>query len=490
MYSLVLIAALSFVLSLVLTPIVRDHFLRRHIVDRPDGVRKLHAGSIPRVGGIAILFAYGTSILVTLTLPEPYGYTMRQDFPNIGKLLIATALVFATGLLDDLIGLKPWQKMGEQITAAGMAYLGGVQVNLFRGVAGEEWLNAGVTIIWLIGCTNAFNLIDGLDGLAAGVGMFATLTMLIAALTNQNLDLAIVTLPLAAALLAFLRYNFNPASVFLGDCGSLTIGFLLGAFGAIWSHKSVTLLGLTAPLIAMAIPLLDTGLAIIRRFLRHQPIFGADREHIHHRLLDKGMKPRSVALLIYGACGVAAALSLLQSILHKEFGGLIIVLFAVAVWIGIQNLGYVEFAMARQMFVKGNFRRIIDSHTKLRHLEDSILKTRNAEECWRVLQSSCMDLGFSGIRMVLGGRLFEAELAPHRSPDTYWQLRIPIRAHQYINLRCEFQEDWAANPGTVAAVADVLRRGLLISMRSWPDSANDADLPFPHEDSAISASQT
>jgi UDP-GlcNAc:undecaprenyl-phosphate GlcNAc-1-phosphate transferase len=378
-------------------------------------------------------------------------------------------LIFLTGLLDDLIGLKPWQKILEQLTAAVMAYLGGVQVHLFQGVPGEVWLNALLTIVWLVGCTNAFNLIDGLDGLAAGVGLFATLTMLVAGLTHLNLDLAMVTLPLAAALLAFLRYNFNPASVFLGDCGSLTVGFLLGCFGAIWSHKSATLLGLTAPLIAMAIPLLDAALSIVRRFLRHQPIFGADRGHIHHRLLDRGLRPRSVALLIYAACGVTATFSLLQTSLHQQFGGLIIVLFCIAVWIGIQNLGYVEFATARQMFTKGNFRRIIDSHTRLRVFEETLARSESLDDCWNAICTTCRSMGFSGVRMMLAGRLFEEDFSDDDATSNHWQLRVPIAPHQYINLRREFHEDWISNPILVAAVADILSRLLKEKLQNWAE---------------------
>src|SRR2546421_10492649 len=152
-----------------------------------------------------------------------------------------------------------------------------------RGSEWDMWVSIPVTVIWLVGCTNAFNLIDGLDGLAAGVGLFATLTMVLSALANQNLDMAMVTIPLAGALLAFLRYNFNPASVFLGDSGSLTIGFLLGCFGALWSEKSVTLVALTVPILAVSIPLADVALSIARRFVRNRPIFQGDRGHIHHK---------------------------------------------------------------------------------------------------------------------------------------------------------------------------------------------------------------
>src|ERR1035441_2910506 len=175
--------------------------------------------------------------------------------------------------------------------------------------------------------TNAFNLIDGLDGLAVGVGIFATATAFLSALLSGNIALALLTAPLLGALLGFLPYNFNPASIFMGDCGSLTVGFLLGCFGVIWSAKAATVLGMTAPLIALAIPLLDTALAISRRFLRHQPIFGADRRHIHHRLLARGFTPRRVAYMIYASAGVTAALALLLSSSHA--GGVALVLFCV-----------------------------------------------------------------------------------------------------------------------------------------------------------------
>ena len=152
-----------------------------------------------------------------------------------------------------------------------------------------------------------------MDGLAAGVGLVATVTMVIAALTQGNLPLALATIPLAGCLLGFLRYNFNGASVFLGDSGSLLIGFLLGCYGALWSEKSVTLVALTVPLLAVSIPLLEVALSIVRRYLRNRPIFEADRGHIHHKLLERGLSPKGAVLTIYAFCGVVAMLSLVAS---------------------------------------------------------------------------------------------------------------------------------------------------------------------------------
>src|SRR5262249_34576138 len=147
-----------------------------------------------------------------------------------------------------------------------------------------------------------------------------------------NVPLALATAPLVGALFAFLHYNFNPASIFLGDCGSLTIGFLLGCFGAIWSQKATTLMGMTAPLMALAVPLLDTVLAVGRRVLRHQPLFGGDRNHIHHRLLDRGFSPRDVAFALFGVGALSAAFALFQTMTHSRYGGIVVVGFGLAAW--------------------------------------------------------------------------------------------------------------------------------------------------------------
>ncbi|MBX5496455.1 MAG: undecaprenyl/decaprenyl-phosphate alpha-N-acetylglucosaminyl 1-phosphate transferase [Bryobacteraceae bacterium] len=434
MYIVFAIGLVSFLISLVLTPIVRDAFLRRNIVDRPDHFRKVHKRAIPRVGGIAIAVAYSASFLIAPLIPLPWD-VLQNSLSRVALLCMAAGLVFFTGLLDDLVGLKPWQKLLEQLIAAGMAFCAGVQIHLFPGEAIDAYLSLPISIIWIIGTTNAFNLIDGLDGLAAGVGFFATVTVLVAALISNNSELALVTVPLAGALLGFLRYNFNPASVFLGDCGSLLIGFLLGCYGVLWSHKSATLLGMTAPLMAVAIPLLDVLLSITRRFLRGQPIFAADRGHIHHRLLDRGLKPRTAALLIYAASGLAAAFSLLQNVAYHQFGGLIVILFCAAAWIGIQHLGYVEFGMARQMFMKGNFRRIIDAHTRLQGLEAGLAQAATHEELWSQLRQGAQMFGFRGVRLKLHNGVWEEV---DESAGPLWQVRVPLPNSQYANFYCAY----------------------------------------------------
>ena len=330
MYSLLFLGFTSFLLSSLLTPVARNIFRHLGILDKPDDTRKLHQRPIPRVGGVAIALSYVLAFFLLLLTNSKGGAIVWDALPIAWRLLPAAGLVFAIGLFDDLIGLKPVPKLLGQIAASLVAYFAGIQISAVGGHNFGHWWSAPVTVLWLVACMNAMNLIDGVDGLAAGVGLFATGTSLIAALMQHNVELALATLPLAGCLLGFLRYNFNPASIFLGDCGSLFIGFLLGCYGVLWSQKSATMLGMVAPLIAFSIPLLDILLAIARRFLRRQPIFCADREHIHHRLLDRGLSPRKVAFILYGICAIAAFFSLVM--VNNYYAMLVIAVFCTAMW--------------------------------------------------------------------------------------------------------------------------------------------------------------
>jgi UDP-GlcNAc:undecaprenyl-phosphate/decaprenyl-phosphate GlcNAc-1-phosphate transferase len=452
------LGVLSVVLALVLTPLVRDHVGKLGFLDHPDGVRKKHAAPIPRVGGIAIVLSYIITFAVALALPFTYTDHLHKSLPDILPLTLVGSVVFLTGVLDDLIGLAAWQKLMGILGASVLAYFAGIHVDihLLPGLPAWPWLGFAITVLWLVGCTNAFNLIDGMDGLAAGVGLVAAVTMLVAALTQSNLALALATMPLAGCLLGFLRYNFNGASVFLGDSGSLLIGFMLGCFGALWSEKSVTLVALTVPLLAVSIPLIDVVLSILRRFLRNRPIFQADRGHIHHRLLDRGLSPKKAVLTIYGVCGVVAVLSLLASALHNQFSGLIVILFAGAIWIGIRQLDYTEFASAGRMFLGGKFRQIIDVETRMADFETALSKASNIEECWAEIRTGSQGFGFHEVRMSLCGRVFEDSCLDSTKPR--WQLRIPLPNSQYVNFSRDFDSDM--NPLVLSAFVEAVQRGL------------------------------
>ena len=460
MFLILTLGALSIVLALAVTPLVRD-FLGKYFLDHPDGVRKKHAAPVPRVGGIALVISYVITFGVALALPFTYTQHLHHELHNIVPLTLVASVVFFTGVLDDLIGLAAWQKLLGILAASVLAYFFDihVQIPLLRALPAWPWLGFAITVIWLVGCSNAFNLIDGMDGLAAGVGLFATITMLLAALTQNNLPLVLATMPLAGCLLGFLRYNFNGASVYLGDSGSLTLGFMLGCFGALWSNKSVTLVALTVPLLAVSIPLLDVVLSILRRFLRNRPIFQADRGHIHHRLLDRGLSPKNAVLTMYGLCGLVAVLSLLISALHNQFSGLIVILFGGAVWVGIRQLDYTEFASAGRMLFGGRFRRIIDVETRLKDFESKLAKAESIEECWGHIRTGSRDFGFHEVRMSLSGKLFEDR---HCDASTLaaprWQLRIPLPDSQYVNFYRGFDSEM--NPLVISAFVEAVQRGV------------------------------
>lgn len=454
MYSLAFLAAVSFLTALLITPVVRNAFRHLGVVDRPDG-RKLHPHPIPRVGGVAIFLSCTLAFGCVLLAHFRADLNILHRLQLVKWLAPAAFLIFITGFIDDVRGLRPWQKLIGEVGAALVAYGAGVRV---QDVAGHHllgWLQLPLTVLWLVACTNAVNLIDGIDGLATGVGLFATCTILFAALLQNNVALAIATAPLAGSLLGFLRYNFNPATIFLGDCGSLLIGFLLGCYGVLWSDKAATMLGMTAPLMALSIPLLDTSLAITRRFLRRQPVFTADRGHIHHRLLDRGLTPRRVALILYAFSALGAMCSLLM--MNRHVSGIVIIIFCAVTWIGVQHLGYVEFGTAGRMFLDGAFRRMLNSQISLQAHYEQLIAAPTPEHCWKIILDACRDAGFHRVQMMLAGRAFEWQ--DGIQPLNTWDVTIPISDSDYVRLTRSF--GGGPEPNIIAPFADLLRHALV-----------------------------
>lgn len=434
MYSLLFLACSSFLLSLVLTPVCRNMFRDMGLVDAPDAYRKAHSISIPRLGGIPIALSYVTACILLMLTPLRGGALVTDHLDLAWKLLPAAGVVFVTGLVDDVFGLRPWHKIAGQLAAALLACWAGVRITGISGFSAASWIGVPLTVLWLIGASNAFNLIDGVDGVATGVGLFASVTTILAAvLLENNVPLALATIPLAGSLLGFLRYNFNPASIFLGDSGSLLIGFLLGCYGVIWTQKSATLLALTAPLMTLAVPLLDAGLSVLRRFLRGQPIFRADRGHIHHRLLDRGFSQRTVALILYAFCGLAAAFSLVQSAAHGRTAGLAIVLFCSVTWVGIQYLGYAEFDVASRMLMRSGFRSNLNAQLAIQSLERRLGSASSLDQCWDAICEACVTFDFAEARLSAAGTIYfdRWKILP---PQCCWTLRLPLSAVDYISI--------------------------------------------------------
>ncbi len=457
MFLVITLGGLSFLLALLFTPIIRGSIGHHGFLDRPDGVRKKHSAPIPKIGGIAIALSYASAYAVALFLPFSYTHILHESLSSIWRLMLPASVVLLTGVLDDLVGLNAWKKLTGIFAACALALLLGLRVEIHSASSFQQpWVNAIVTVIWLVGCTNAFNLIDGMDGLAAGIGLLATVAMMVAGLTQGNLPLVLATLPLAGCLVGFLVYNFNPASVFLGDSGSLLLGFLLGCYGALWSEKSVTLVAMVAPLLAVSVPMLDVMLSILRRFLRNRPIFTGDRGHIHHKLLDRGLSPKGVVLTIYGFAAVAAALSLLAGALHNQFSGLIVILFCTCAWVGVKHLRYPEFKTAGEIFFRGGFRRIIDAEARLAELEEKLLSATDLNECWNRILAGSREFGFKGVRMSVCGSIFQDSEDHDIAP--LWQLRIPLSSTQYINFFRDFNT--SVDPGVLCGFVRCIEVGL------------------------------
>jgi len=426
----------AFFFSLVFTPICRNIFRRFGLLDRPNADRKSHKQPIPRVGGVSLVLSLAATYGVTFFFSQGEAF-IAPALALALKILPGTVLIFVVGMLDDLISMRPWQKLMGQLAAAGLAYWFGVRVIGAVGIAADSWLSLPLTLFWLVLCTNAFNLIDGVDGLATGVALFGTLTILVSAIMQENTSLMVMTLPLVGFMLGFLRYNFNPATVFLGDSGSLLLGFVLGCFGVMWGQKSATILGMTAPLMAVFVPLLDVGLSVSRRFLRGQPIFGADRGHIHHRLLDRGLTPRRAVLVLYGVCSLGAVISLVQVTARQQYSGIIVLLFCGAAWIGVQHLGYQEFNLASRMLLAGSFQRMLNMQLELRKFEQSLSSATTMAECSRVVTEACQTFGFTGLRLSSRHHVFRTDVSGTESEER-WTIRIPLPDGGHVNLMRSF----------------------------------------------------
>ncbi len=323
MRALSLSLLLSAILALILTPLVRALALRLNALD-PFSARKLVSPRpIPRMGGLAVALSfYVTLAALWLAGSVLTRATLSPDTPVLG-ILIGSLPILLIGVLDDLRGLQALPKLSVEISVSVGLWLAGLRIEPTHllglsatSAVASVWppmlisvFSCLLTVAWLVGVMNATNLIDGLDGLASGVAFFALSTTAVAALLRGDLLLALLACALAGAVLGFLFYNLQPASIFLGDAGSLFLGYLLAAT-AIWSvRKAATAVLLVGPAVALGLPLLDTSLTISRRLLSGRPLMQGDGDHVHHRLRGL-LGVRRAVWLLYGVCAVFSGLAL------------------------------------------------------------------------------------------------------------------------------------------------------------------------------------
>ncbi|MHA6258279.1 glycosyltransferase family 4 protein [Sporosarcina sp. CAU 1771] len=328
---LFLAMAVAFAASIILTPLVRKFAFRIGAVDKPN-YRKVHASIMPRIGGLAIFGAF----LIGYFVLRP------QDEHSTG-ILIGALIIIVTGFLDDMFEITAKAKMFGQLLAALVVVIwGGLQIEVLNlpliGVLDFGYLSIPITIIWIIGITNAINLIDGLDGLAAGVSTIALITIAVMAIIMADPFVMATAAILASSSFGFLFYNFHPAKIFMGDTGSLFLGFMISVL-ALLGFKSVAFISLIVPVIMLGVPISDTFFAIVRRIRMKQKVMAPDKSHLHHCLLRAGFSHRQTVLIIYGLAALFGVAAIMFSQATVWGAILLIIVMLVAIELLVEVIG-------------------------------------------------------------------------------------------------------------------------------------------------------
>ncbi len=361
-YFILFIAAIS--LSLILTPMARAVARRVGAIDQP-GERKIHSLAVPRLGGLAVFITFYTIFL--LSYRHEYFYFPANFFDSLTFewLFIASCLMMLLGAVDDFRRIPPGIKLIFQIFIALIVALKCVKIDLISMPFGTFELGLWaipLTVLWIVTITNAINIIDGLDGLAAGISFIICSTIFGISILNQNIGIALISAILAGSILGFLRYNFHPAKIFLGDSGSYFLGFMLSVLPLVGSFKGSATVAILIPLLALGLPIIETFLSVIRRFLgslriieadgredkvkffleKSKSVFQADGDHIHHRFLRMGFTHRKTVLIFYVISLALAGMALLSVYFTNMNTGLFITAVGIASYAGIKKLGYTE----------------------------------------------------------------------------------------------------------------------------------------------------
>src|SRR5579864_2256703 len=394
----------ALVFSLFLTRKVRNLAVSNRWATGPVQPHHLHTAPIPRFGGVAVYGTFLVIILLLLLASRLLHFGLGFPARNVLWVIVPATLVFGVGVVDDIRSVSPRFKFAVQIVAALILFCGDFRVMklpLFFGSHMFAWVGAlPLTILWVLWVTNAFNLIDGLDGLAAGSALLSTLAVFAVALINHNVLVSVLTVTLAGATLGFLKYNFNPASIFLGDSGSLFIGFTLSALALVGGGKTPTLVAVSVPVISFGLPILDTVISVTRRFLNRQPLFSADRQHIHHKLMERGLSHRHAVILLYGVSALCGLLSLFLLFPGQQTVAVVFLILAAGVWFGVQYLGYPEFLelgrVARRTLDQ---RQVIRNNLAIRRAKEQLSRARSFVDICEILERTFERNDFDAFRL-------------------------------------------------------------------------------------------
>ncbi len=407
---------LATALGLGLTPLAARAGLRVGAVDRTKGT------PIPRSGGVAILLSTALALLLLGLVWDPVRSLVRFSGQTIAPIYAGAAIVVGLGVVDDIIRLKALPKLLVEVGVAVGLYFAGVR-------ASTVWLPFGIvelgqafglvfTVAWIVGITNAFNLLDGIDGAAAGSGIFALLAMFGASVSLGQPLVALLAVALAGSTLGFLPFNFPPARVYLGDAGSLLLGFTLATLALAGATKGPAIVAIAIPIVAFGVPVLDTLIAVVRRGVRGAPIFKGDREHLHHRLLDLGLTNRQAAAILYVVSAAFALASML--FLNPNVRGMAVVLTMVGtiVWLAVRHLRLHEFFELARIARRGmSSPRAISFNVQVRRAADDLAATQSWDQIVDLLAGLFAESEFDVVRLVVQKHGATSERREYRLED-------------------------------------------------------------------------
>lgn len=482
----------SFLLPLVtavfLTPVVRKVAIEAGAVDQPDA-RRIHVVPTPRMGGIAVAIAFAVPLFLLYFHPNRIHNAFFRDPSLLWGLGLGSVLILGLGIYDDIKGARPILKLLVQGLVAVLCYKLGFQIDFvgtpFNGeIINLNLLSLPITVLWVVGVINAVNLIDGVDGLASGVGFFACITLFVLSVASDNYMSSLIMAALAGALLGFLVFNFNPATIFLGDTGSMFLGFILAVTSVSCTFKRYTAFSILIPAMALGLPLLDTGLAMLRRALTGRPIMSADRHHIHHRLLHRGLSQRQVVLTLYGFCALLSIVSLSTAFLQSKgiltviFIALIVVMVVFVRYMGIVDLIRSEW---KTQFLNDHFGGIALHTTQLLTLRSALEQAESLEDVWEALRELREGFGLVSLKLELAPAYSAAHAAPflpeirRELPDkpgeTVGMLTVHLgTAEQPLGSLQTFwsQEDGNLHPELMRLYLEVVRAALTQTLLSLP----------------------
>lgn len=399
---------LSLVAGLVSTRVIRDLALRFGLYDRGGG-RKLHTRPIPRLGGVAVAISAAAPLMGVILWSNNISAALLADRPLLLGGVGGALVMLTVGIWDDLRDSRAIVKLAAQILAAGVVCAAGIQIEAvsvpFFGPVHLGVLSVPVTVFWMVLVMNAVNLIDGLDGLAGGVVVLAGGTLFIMSVLEGNTLAALLLVVVVGATLGFLAYNVNPATIFLGDTGSLFLGFVLALVSVHSSQKSYTLFSIVAALLALGLPIFDLGMAVVRRYLSGQPIFRADQHHVHHLLLRKGLTQSQAVATLYAGAVFLGGLALVFIYADDRVSALAIAALVPLVFLAVKVLGYGDVIKnaRRDRVLEQAELEAGERAARLHEIRARMEEADDHETLWALMVEAGKALGFTRLELHLRG---------------------------------------------------------------------------------------